>query len=1007
MAKSTKVIDLATTLKMDCQQLIEKINALGLGFSVRTKTSGLTDEQAKQIQQALSSQRQDRAASANSAIDAKSQSTGKGTVRIRRRRDEDSGSAEKPAAPETAAKPKPAAAAKARPEKTDADKVKPKPATEPVKAKAEPEKPKKEEPAKVEVAEEKPQTQEIKPVEEIAVEAPQPQITEPAEVIEPKQEVAEEKKPEPVAEPPKDQAQQPKADEQNQPSQQPKKDKKADDKKAAEDKKAAKKAEKEKKKHERVLEIAPKFENFSIGSASGFADEVPEEYATELEDDEEERNDTRNAKWNKPGKNNRKNQSSHAQVNTMLDMVGDDDDDANINSHKKSNRPSNITGAIDPALIRAMLVKDNKKFGGNNGEKGNKKAAGRTVVNSSQFYGNQNGGQNRGAGRNNNASAQQAAKGKRKGNAQQAPAQHPQLSEHKRVIKVAENISVSAIANDMGIKASEVIRFLMKELGMMVTVNQTIDVETAELVAAEHGFTIQDVSFKEEDFTSSSSDKPEDLELRAPIVTVMGHVDHGKTSLLDAIRNSRVTATEAGGITQHIGASTIDTPNGKVVFLDTPGHEAFTALRARGAKVTDLVVLVVAADDGVMPQTVEAINHAKAANVPIIVAINKIDKPGANPERVRQALTEYELVPEEWGGTTIFKEVSAKTGAGVDELLELIQLQSEVLELKANPDKPARGFILEAYKDNRRGTVASILVQEGTLRINDLLVSGACAGKVKSMTNDRGKNIKVAEPSTPVEITGLSDVPEAGEPFFVAKDEKVAKEFTTQIKERKRNAELSSRKFDPWAQFKDNKQLNIIIKADVQGSLEALIKSLGSLSTEDVEVAIVHSAVGGATENDVQLAVASNAIIVGFNTRPDARAAEIAKREGVIMESFSIIYDIIDYVKNAMAGLLDPIIGENVLGHVEIRNTFNVPKVGTIAGGYVTDGVIKRGAKSRLLRDGKIIYDSKIASLKRFKDDAKEVRSGFECGFSIENYNDIKVGDVVEVYEVTETKQSL
>jgi translation initiation factor IF-2 len=317
------------------------------------------------------------------------------------------------------------------------------------------------------------------------------------------------------------------------------------------------------------------------------------------------------------------------------------------------------------------------------------------------------------------------------------------------------------------------------------------------------------------------------------------------------------------------------------------------------------------------------------------------------------------------------------------------------------------GFILEAYKDNRRGTVASILVQEGTLRVNDILVSGSCYGKVKSMVNDRGKNIKVAEPSTPVEITGLSDVPDAGEPFFVAKDEKIAKEFTTQIKERKRNAELSSRKFDPWAQFKDNKQLNVIIKADVQGSLEALTKSLGALSTEDVELSIVHAAVGGATENDVQLAVASSAIIVGFNTRPDARAAEIAKREGILMETFSVIYDIIDYVKDAMSGLLDPIIGENVMGHTEVRETFNVPKVGTIAGGYVTDGVIKRGAKCRLLRNGKIIYDSKIASLKRFKDDAKEVRTGFECGFSIENYNDIKVGDVVEVYEVTETKQSL
>jgi len=573
------------------------------------------------------------------------------------------------------------------------------------------------------------------------------------------------------------------------------------------------------------------------------------------------------------------------------------------------------------------------------------------------------------------------------------------------------NITVGDIAKQMGVKAAEVMKYLMKELGMMLTVNQTIDLETAELVAAEHSFTVQDTSFKEEEFTESKEDRPEDLELRPPIVTVMGHVDHGKTSLLDAIRNTRVTAGEAGGITQHIGASSIETKNGRVVFLDTPGHEAFTALRARGAKVTDLVVLVVAADDGIMPQTIEAINHAKAAKVPIIVAINKIDKAGANPERVKQALTEYGLVPEDWGGETIVKEVSAHTGEGVDELLELIYLQSEVLELKANPDKEARGILLEAYKDPRRGIVASIIVHEGTLHVNDIIVSGACYGKVKSMLSDKGKGIKVAGPSTPVEITGLSDIPEAGEPFFVTKSEKIAKEFTSQVKERKRLKELNDRNGrnggDLWAQFNENKQLNVIIKADVQGSLEALDKSLSELSTDDVTLSVVHTGVGGATESDIQLAVASNAIIVGFNTRPEARAAEIAKREGVIVESFSIIYEIIDYIKNAMSGLLDPIMGENVLGHVEIRDTFNVPKVGTIAGGYVLDGIIRRNAKCRLLRNGVVIYDSKVASLKRFKDDAKEVRVGYECGFSIDNYNDIKVGDQVEVYEITETKQSL
>ncbi|MBQ9817624.1 MAG: translation initiation factor IF-2 [Proteobacteria bacterium] len=1024
MAKSTKVMDLAATLNMDGQQLIEQINALGLGFSVRAKTSALTDEQVAKIKQALDQQRHSRS---TTAIDAKSQSTGKGTVRIRRRRDDDSadksaaGTAKAAAAPAAdTAKPeaKPTVAVRKAPEKKAAaaeEKAVESAARQAAAA------PAAEETAPVQNAD---SAKEAAATADVVVADKDNDAAKTAEsvVTEDTKAVAEvPEKPETAADKPEEPEPAADAAAANDAENKPVNknaaepaaassiaEKAAERKLSEKEKKAAKKAEKEKKKNEKIIEIAPKFGKdvtISFGSSS-FADEVPEEYASEISDlDElEEEEQSPRSKWNKPKANKKSVLSS---VDDGDDDMGDDDvDDAG--SRKKIARPSNITGAIDPALIRAMLVKDNKKFGGNGGNengKSNKKSGARTVVNSSQFYNTQNNSPK--ANASHSGAAFKKVNRPKKGAPVDRAAAHPMASEHKRVIKVSENIAVGTLANDLGVKASEVIRFLMKELGMMVTVNQTVDVETAELVATEYGFTVQDVSFKEESFTESETDKPEDLELRAPIVTVMGHVDHGKTSLLDALRNSRVAAGEAGGITQHIGASSIDTPNGRVVFLDTPGHEAFTSLRARGAKVTDLVVLVVAADDGVMPQTVEAINHAKAANVPIIVAINKIDKPGANPERVRQALTEYELIPEEWGGTTIFKEVSAKQGTGVDELLELIELQSEVLELKANPDKPARGFVLEAYKDNRKGTVASILVQEGTLRINDILVSGACYGKVKSMTNERGKNVRVAEPSTPVEITGLSDVPDAGEPFFVAKDEKIAKEFTTQIKERKRNAELSSKKFDPWAQFKDNKTLNVIIKADVQGSLEALVKSLGALSTEDVELQIVHAAVGGATENDVSLAVASNAIIVGFNTRPDARAAEIAKREGVLMESFNVIYDIIDYVKDAMSGLLDPIIGENVLGHVEIRNTFNVPKVGTIAGGYVTDGIIRRGAKCRLLRQGKIIYDSKVASLKRFKDDAKEVRTGFECGFSIENYNDVKVDDVVEVYEVTETKQSL
>lgn len=1036
MAKLTKVTELAASLNMDAQQLYEQINALGLGFTVKTKASGLNEDQILAIKQALAVKRQNRG---TTAIDAKSQSKAtSGTVRIRRRRGGDGESGDAAASEQktdTVAKSGASAvkadvksesksgaavqndvATKAAAEKNVVEgEVKSGETTEKSDAKGEKvaslpevnEKPSVGAPSdvaadaasapsetadgdgtgEVVVAAEVKETQDVK-------EVPQAKETDDVAAAASVGDSAEASKVERVekSEPSKDAAAQSKLEK---------------------EKKAAKKAEKEKRKKEQLIELAPKFEktvNLSFGS-SGFADQVPDSFAVEVEDaiemseeDDEKSTMTDDAETKRRVKQGRK-PASQAHDNDEIGLDGGDEEDARP-THKKSSRPSNITGTIDPALIRAMLVKDNKKFGNTSNDKNNRKPSGRTVVNSSQFYGGQNANANK-----NNANHSGTNYKKVKRNAKQTPAEraaaHPQVSEHKRVLKIADSIAVGALANDLGVKANEVIRFLMKELGMMVTVNQTVDVETAELVAAEYGFTVQDISFNEESFTSSKADKPEDMELRAPIVTVMGHVDHGKTSLLDAIRESRVTATEAGGITQHIGASTIQTSTGKVVFLDTPGHEAFTALRARGSKVTDLVVLVVAADDGVMPQTVEAINHAKAAGVPIIVAINKIDKPGANPERVRQALTEYELISEEWGGTTIFKEVSAKTGEGVAELLELIQLQSEVLELKANPDKPARGFILEAYKDTRRGTVASILVQEGTLHINDILVSGACYGKVKSMIDDSGKTIREAEPSTPVEITGLSDVPDAGEPFFVAETEKIAKEFTTQIKERKRNAELSSRKFDPWAQFKDNKILNVIIKADVQGSLEALTKSLSALSTEDVELSIVHAAVGGATENDVQLAIASSAIIVGFNTRPDARAADIAKREGVVMESFSVIYDIIDYVKDAMSGLLDPIIGENILGHTEIRNTFNVPKVGTIAGGYVTDGLIRRGAKCRLLRSGKIIYDSKIASLKRFKDDAKEVRSGFECGFSIENYNDVKVGDVVEVYEVTETKQAL
>jgi translation initiation factor IF-2 len=955
---------------MDKQELIDLINKSRLGFSVKDSTSALNEVQEKAVQQAVTIH---RAAQGATAIDARSQSTAarvSSGVRIRRRPSEESKVEEQAAVS----------------------------ANEPVGLKAIREKKAAEEAAKLKEASKSTKVEEVKK-EAVAVVASESDVkpdeaapskealqesaaladTKVAETKVAETKAAETKAAETKAADTKaaeTKAAETKAAELAEEAE-AQKAPKADEQKKTKDGKTEK--SKAKDKEQLVIEIQPKFDKDEVIQISAdAADTIVDEPLLADIDDEPE------AELIKPVKTSTK--VSAKKKGTRLD----------------ADSGSSITGFIDPAIIMARLDKDNKRFSGEGGRgRASKSSVGRTIVSSKDLYpGSSKGGY---AGHGFNTRSKQRAQ-------RQAPAQKPVITvaaEHKRVVRISEVISVSDLAKELGVKAAEVIQFLMKNLGMMVTLNQTIDFDTAELVAAEYDHTVQNIAFKEEDFIESSEDAPEDLVLRAPVVTVMGHVDHGKTSLLDAIRNSRVTSSEAGGITQHIGASTIDTENGKVVFLDTPGHEAFTALRARGAKVTDLVVLVVAADDGVMPQTVEAINHAKAAEAPIIVAINKIDKPSANPDRVKQALTEYNLIPEEWGGTTLFKEVSALTGAGIDELLELIQLQSEVLELKANPDKEARGIILEAYKDKSRGTVATMIVQEGTLHAGDLLVSGASYGKIKTMQNDKGKNIRVAGPSTPVKITGLSDVPDAGEPFFVTKDEKVAKEFTMQIKDRKRNAELKSRKFDPWAAFKENKQLNVIIKADVQGSLEALEQSLQQLSTSEVELIVVHSAVGGATESDVQLAIASNAFIIGFNTRPEARAADVAKREGITLESFSVIYDVIDRVTEMMSGLLDPVYNDNTIGHVEIRETFSVPKVGTIAGAYVLDGKIIRNAKCRLLRQGKIIYESKIASLKRFKDDAKEVRSGFECGFSIENYNDIKVGDTVEIYEVIETKATL
>lgn len=575
----------------------------------------------------------------------------------------------------------------------------------------------------------------------------------------------------------------------------------------------------------------------------------------------------------------------------------------------------------------------------------------------------------------------------------------------KKIIKLYEGITVKEFADLIGHKSNEVIARLI-EMGLMVPVNNPIDVDAAVLIADAFGLKVEIASEKKlEEYIEEVEDVPETLQGRAPVVTIMGHVDHGKTSLLDAIRKTRVTEGEAGGITQHIGAYVVETNGKRIVFLDTPGHEAFTAMRARGAKVTDIVVLVVAADDGIMPQTIEAINHAKAANVPIIVAINKIDKPGSNPERIRQELTKHGLVPEEWGGQNIIVEVSAKQKIGLDHLLEMILLQAEVLELKANPDKKARGVILEAKLDKGRGPVATVLVQNGMLRQGDPFVCGTFYGRVRLLLDDIGKPLQVAYPSTPVEVIGLSGVPQAGDTFVVAEDEQIARSIATDRQQKQRVAGLEKAKKvtldELYSQIKDGvvRELKIIIKGDVQGSVEAVNEALERLGTEAVKVRVIHFGVGGITETDIMLAAASNAIITGFNVRPEPKAVTLAEKEKVDIRLYNIIYDAVADVKAAMEGLLEPTLKEHIKGRAEVREVFTIPKIGTIAGSYILDGAISRSTTGvRLIRDNVEIYKGKISSLRRFKDDVREVQAGYECGIGIENFNDIKVGDIIEAY---------
>ena len=581
----------------------------------------------------------------------------------------------------------------------------------------------------------------------------------------------------------------------------------------------------------------------------------------------------------------------------------------------------------------------------------------------------------------------------------------------EKAFMTAENITVRDLSERIGKPAGEIIKKLMG-LDIMATINSDLDYDTALLVCSDFGIELElKLDKTAEDFLSAEDVKDDegDLITRPPVVTIMGHVDHGKTSLLDYIRKTRVTATEAGGITQHIGAYTVEINGQQITFLDTPGHEAFTAMRARGAQCTDIAILVVAADDGVMPQTIEAINHAKAANVPVIVAINKCDRPGADPERIKTQLTEYNLVCEEWGGDTIMVPVSALTGDGVDSLLEMILLQAEVLDLKANPNRMARGIIVEAKLDKGRGPVATVLVQNGTLHTGDTIVAGTAYGRVRAMVNDRGERTTQAGPSMPVEVIGFNDVPEAGDQISAVEDDKLSRLVAEERKQKLRAALVKN---DSKASLDDLfnqigngvKDLNIIVKADVQGSVEAVKQSLEKLSNDEIHVKIIHGGVGAINETDVMLASASNAIIVGFNVRPDSKASQLAERDQIDVRLYRVIYDAIEEIQAAMKGMLAPKFKEVILGHAQMRQVFKVSGVGTVGGGYVTDGKIQRNAQIRLLRDNIVIHEGKISSLKRFKDDAKEVAQGFECGIGIENYNDIKENDVIECFVMEEIR---
>ncbi|MDM7202613.1 MAG: translation initiation factor IF-2, partial [Thermodesulfobacteriaceae bacterium] len=587
------------------------------------------------------------------------------------------------------------------------------------------------------------------------------------------------------------------------------------------------------------------------------------------------------------------------------------------------------------------------------------------------------------------------------------------LPPKEKKIKIYESIQVGELAKLMGVKVGELIKKAL-QLGMPLTITQSIDVDTASILADEFGYRVEKATLEEESLLQYIPPSPEELKPRPPVVTVMGHVDHGKTTLLDAIRKTDVASKEAGGITQHIGAYMVTLEDGrKITFIDTPGHEAFTTMRARGAQVTDIVILVVAADDGVMEQTKEAIEHARAAKVPIVVAINKIDKPNANPERVKSQLAELGLVPEEWGGDTLFANISARNGIGIEELLELVLLQAEMLELKAAYERPARGRVIESRVDKGKGPVATVLIQEGTLREGDIFVSGNTYGRVRAMFDSYGNRLKVATPSNPVEILGFEELPSAGDDFFVLGDEDKAKKVAEYRQRKIREAEsakttkISLEQLFEKLKEGELKELNLVVKADTQGTLEALQNSLVKLSTDKVKVSIMRTGIGAISESDVMLASASNAIVIGFNVKPTSQAKEIAKKEGVDIRFYDVIYHLLEDIKKAMTGLLEPKFEEVIGGIAEVRATFKVPKVGIVAGCYVKEGVIHRNHNVRVIRDGVVLYTGKIASLKRFKEDVKEVPAGYECGIKVENFNDIKEGDILETFEIKKITQEL